>query len=141
MHPGEGHLLVVQYLGTATLVPSLPLLPQSGPDFPLIDTCLPATTGCAQFRAEDCDYEGPTNAEVRPPPCLTRPQHDRMESPATCQQFMNQLGPEWGGGVAFSFVLEPKGGPVEGDLRRGVQDAGLQGEDLLGGGRTQLPRL
>ena len=32
-----------------------------------------------------------------------------MENAMVCQQFMNQLGPDWGGGVAFQFSVEPKG--------------------------------
>ena len=32
-----------------------------------------------------------------------------MENPQACQLNMNELGPDFGGGVAFVFYFKPKG--------------------------------
>ena len=70
----------------------------AGPDTPDIDDCLPAGDGCDKFRDEDCSYDGPTNNQM-----------DHMPDPKACQMFMNELGPDYGGGVAFVFTASPKG--------------------------------
>ena len=33
-------------------------------------------------------------------------QYGHRAGPEECQEFMNQLGPDWGGGVAFTFKLK-----------------------------------
>ena len=46
---------------------------------------------------------------LREPTCIrpnTHAQYGHRAGPEECQEFMNQLGPEWGGGVAFTFKLK-----------------------------------
>jgi hypothetical protein len=71
---------------------------QAGPASPLADQCdYTQLTGCAAFSREDCSFEAPNNIM------------DHMPDPVACQMFMNELGPDFGGGNHFVFEKVPKG--------------------------------
>ena len=70
----------------------------SGPASPLVDECMNGPVGCSAFKDEDCNYKGEAANTM-----------DQMADPRSCQMFMNELGPEFGGGNYFIHQKSPKG--------------------------------
>ena len=70
----------------------------TGPASPLVDECMNAPVGCSAFMAEDCNYNSGAENTM-----------EHMSDPRACQMFMNELGPDYGGGNFFIFQKSPKG--------------------------------
>ena len=68
-----------------------------GPASPLVDECMIDPVGCSAFMDEDCEYKNEAENIL-----------GHLADPRSCQMFMNELGPDFGGGNYLIFQKNPQ---------------------------------